>query len=62
MRTANILGWCLIAGIIVFTAAGIKTGSTLALSGSLVCLLGLSPVLAYVRANSAQMKRRMSRD
>lgn len=62
MRTANILGWGLLAGVVLFTAVGIKTGSSLALGGSIVCLLGLSPVLAYVRANSPQMNRRLNRD
>lgn len=62
MRIANILGWSLLAGTVLFTAVGIKTGSSLALGGGIFCLLGLSPVLAYVRANSAQMNRRLNRD
>jgi hypothetical protein len=62
MRTASLIGWGLLAGVAVFTLVAIKTGSSVSLGCGLACLLGLSPVLAYVRAHSPQMTRRLNRD
>ncbi len=60
MRNANRIGWLLLAATAVFMYFGL-TGTPVLLAPAACCLLGLSATLAYARANSPFMRRRLSR-
>ena len=60
MLNANRLGWLLLGAASGFLYFGLS-GTSVLLVPAAVCLLGLSATLAYVRANSPLMRRRMSR-